>query len=159
MSLPKTSFLARLTRDVETRFTDAGMCISKVGLACSEKYGEKETQFFITGTAFKKTGEMIANITKGQRVFVTGKLQTDKWTDNNTGQNRSAISMVIESFEFIEPRDNQQQQGNFQQPQNQGFQTPQNQQFQQGQRDMQNPGGGGFQSQPRNQEQDQDLPF
>ena len=145
--LPKISFLARLTRDVETRFTDAGMCIAKVGLACSEKYGDKETQLFINGTAFKKTGEMIANISKGQRVFVAGKLQTDSWQNKETGQKRSVISMIIESFEFIEKRQENQcqqqggfqntgthgspQQPGFQQPQNNGFQAPQQPGFQQ----------------------------
>jgi len=122
MSLPKIGFLARLTRESETSYTGSGMCITKVGLACSEKYKEKETVLFITGTAFNKTAEMIAQINKGQRVYVFGKLQTDQWEDKSTGQKRSQISMIIESFEFIEKKqDNQQQnQGGFQQNNQQG---------------------------------------
>ena len=151
--LPKISFLARLTRESETFATNEGMCITKVGLACSEKYGEKETVLFIDGTAFKKTAEMIAQIGKGQRVFVTGKLQTDQWQDSESGQNRSKISMIIESFEFIEPKDQSQQPQNSGAQQQDGFNQRQpnnNQQggFQQGKQQGQhgNPAqSGGFQ--------------
>ena len=147
MALPKVNFLARLTRDVETRTTDSGMVISKVGLACSEKYGEKETVLFITGTAFKKTAEIIASVRKGQRVFVSGKIQTEQWNDKNSGEKRTATTMIIESFEFIEQKNQGQQPQQYQQPQQQGnYQQPQYQQPQP-QQPQQNHAGGnaGFQ--------------
>jgi single-strand DNA-binding protein len=148
MGLPRISFLARLTRQSETSYTGSGMCITKVGLACSEKYKDKESVFFITGTAFNKTAEMIAQVNKGQRVYVNGKIQTDRWEDKNSGEKKSATSMIIENFEFIEPKqDNQQQNQDFQQPQNngqrQGFQSQQPQSSQ-----------GGFQGPP-----DDSIPF
>ena len=102
--LPKISFLARTTRDTELIYTASGTALCKVGLACSEKYGEKETQLFIDAVAFGKTGEMINNVQKGQRVFVHGKIQTEQWQDRQ-GQKRSKISLVIESFEFIEKKE------------------------------------------------------
>jgi single-strand DNA-binding protein len=116
-----------MSREPELTYSQSGVAICRVGLACSEKYGEKETQLFIDGTAFKKTGEMLATVKKGHRVLVTGKLETQQWQDQQSGKNRSKICMLIESFEFIEPKqDNQQQpnQNGFQQPQqqNQGFQ-------------------------------------
>lgn len=159
--LPKISFLARLTRESETRATAEGMCITKVGLACSEKYGEKETVLFIDGTAFKKTAEMIAQVGKGQRVFVTGKLQTDQWQDAESGQKRSKISMIIESFEFIEPKDqNQQQQNSGAQQQQGGFNQNQpnnNQQQQQGgfQQNQNNSGSNQGQERPQYQQKQQ----
>lgn len=102
--LPKISFLARTTRDCESIFVPSGTQITKLGLACSEKYGDKETQLFIDAVAFGKTGEFIANVQKGQRVFVSGKIQTESWQDQQ-GQKRSKISMVIENFEYVEKRD------------------------------------------------------
>ena len=159
MALPKMWHMYRMTRPAELTFSSAGMAICKVGLACSEKYGEKETTLFIDGTAFKKTAEMLNNVQKGQRVFVLGKLQTEQWDDKATGAKRYKTTMIIESFEFIEKRQDQQQgqssngqgnlqqqapaQGGFQQPQQQGFQT----QPQQG-------GQAGFQAPP-----DDDIPF
>lgn len=126
--LPKISFLARMTRDPEFKTTQSGIAICKVGLACSEKYNDKETTLFISGTAFKKTAEFISTILKGQRVFVTGKIQTDTWQDQQSGQNRSQISMVIESFEYIEKKGDNSQAVNHTQHNRGGFQSPQQQQ-------------------------------
>ena len=123
--LPKISFLARLTRDPDLRFSASGMAVCKVGLACSEKYGDKETQLFIDGTCFKKTAEMIATVGKGQRVFVSGKISTDQWQDKQTGTNRSKTVMVIESFEFIESRDTSQNTSQQPAQQNNASQAPQ----------------------------------
>ena len=104
MSLPKISMLVRLTRDPEQIQTQSGTALTKLGLACSEKYKDKETQLFIDGTAFGKTAEFIASVRKGQRVFVWGKIQTESWKAQD-GSNRSKISMVIEGFEYIEAKE------------------------------------------------------
>lgn len=163
--LPRLGFLARLTRDSEVMTTQGGMVVCKLGLACSEKYKEKETKLFITGTAFGKTAEFISSIQKGQRVFVFGKIQTEEWADSSTGEKRSKTAMIIESFEYVEPRQNQGQQNNGFQNQNQGFQQqPQQQNGFQNNQNQQNNGGfqgnqpggnAGFQGPP----DDSDIPF
>jgi single-strand DNA-binding protein len=115
-----------MTREPELTFSGQGMEICKVGLACSEKYGEKETPLFIDGTAFKKTATMLNTVQKGHRIMVLGKISTESWQDKDNGAKRSKTVMIIESFEFIEPK----QPGTGQQPQNNsGFQG---QQYQQG---------------------------
>ena len=137
MGLPKYGHMYRLTRQPELTYSSNQVAICKVGLACSEKYGEKETQLFIDATAFKGTAEALANVQKGHRVFVVGKLETQQWQDQQSGQNRSKICMIIESFEFIEKKGETQQHGQ-QQNQGGGFQQPQNQ-------------GGNFQQAPNQQ--------
>lgn len=117
--LPKINFLARTTRDTELLYAQNGTAICKVGLACSEKYGEKETQLFIDAVSFGKTAEMLNNIQKGQRVFVCGKIQTDSWQDQQ-GQKKSKISLVIESFEFIEKKEGGNQSNYQQENENKG---------------------------------------
>ena len=123
MGLPKFGNIYRLTRDPELTTSNSGISICRVGLACSEKYGEKETQLFLDATAFKKTAEMLSTVQKGHRVFVHGKLETQTWQDQQSGQNRSKVCMIIESFEFIEPK--QQGQQNQAQSQPQGQYQPQ----------------------------------
>jgi single-strand DNA-binding protein len=86
------------------------MQVTKLGLAASEKYKDKETQLFLDATAFGKTAEFIATVSKGQRIFATGKIQTDQWEDKNTGDKRSKVSMIIESFDYVEKRDSATQQ-------------------------------------------------
>lgn len=127
--LPKISFLARMSRAPELSFTQNGIAVCKIGLACSEKFKEKESTLFIDATAFKTTAEMISKIGKGERVFVSGKLKTDTWQDKTTGQNRSKITLLVESFEYVEKKQQagqqqgyQQKQGTGQQVNSQGFQ-------------------------------------
>lgn len=136
MSLPKFGQLYRLTRDPEVSYSSNGVCVCRVSLACSEKYNDKETQLFIDATAFKKTAEMLGQVQKGQRVFIIGKLQTDVWKDQQSGQNRYKTCLIVDSFEFIEPKSNNSQQNYQGQQQNSGYQSNN------GQGNYQQPSGG-----------------
>lgn len=102
--LPKICHVFRLSRDPELRYTTSGTALCKAGLVASEKRGQDETTLWIDGTAFGKTAEFLHNVRKGQRVFITGRLQTDQWTDNSGGK-RSRTALIIENFEYIEKRE------------------------------------------------------
>jgi single-strand DNA-binding protein len=103
--LAKTQGVFRLTRDLELRYTTTGSPIAKLGLACSEKRNEKETQLFIDAVAFGRAAEVLNQYAgqKGTPIYITGKLQTESWVGQD-GKNRSKISLVIEDFEFIKPK-------------------------------------------------------
>ena len=111
MALCKVNGLFRLTRTAELKYTQDGKAILKLGLACSEKFGDKETQLFLDATAFGKPAEILNQYagTKGTQIFLSGKLQTDMW--EKEGVKQSKISMIIESFDFVSDQnksDNQQ---------------------------------------------------
>ena len=111
MALCKVNGLFRLTRDSELKYTQDGKAIAKLGLACSEKFGDKETQLFLDATAFGKPAEILSQYagTKGTQIFLSGKLQTDMW--EKEGVKQSKISMVVEGFDFVSGQsksDNQQ---------------------------------------------------
>lgn len=131
--LAKINGLFRLTRDVEIMYTQSGVSIAKFGLACSEKYKDKETQLFLDAVAFGKAGEILAQYagTKGTQIMLSGKLQTESWVDQNQ-QKRSKVSMTIEDFDFVSNKgtsQNQTQQQSQQQApqQQQSYQQPQQQ--------------------------------
>lgn len=99
--LAKITGIFRLTRDLELRYGTSGNAIAKLGLACSEKFKDKETTLFLDAVAFSKPAEILNQYagTKGTQLFLSGKLQTESWETD--GQKRSKVSMVIESFEFV----------------------------------------------------------
>lgn len=101
MSLPKTYGLFRLTRDAELKYSQSGSAILKMGLASSEKFGDKETQCFMDATAFGKMAEVISQYAgeKGTQIFLTGKIQTESWETD--GQRRYKNSMIVEGFDFV----------------------------------------------------------
>jgi len=123
MSLCKVNGLFRLTRDAELKYSQDGKPILKIGLACSEKFGDKETQLFIDATVFGKQAEIINEWagTKGTQIFLSGKLQTEQWVDQQSGEKRSKISMIVEGFDFVsKPKDS----GDNDRSQNRGANAP-----------------------------------
>jgi len=135
MSLPKLNGLFRLTRDAEIIHTQSGSTITKLGLASSEKYKDKETQLFIDAVAFGKTGEIISQYAgnKGTQIFLSGKIQTESWEKD--GKKNYKTSFTIESFDFVsgqsqQPQQRQAPQVEYQNPQGQQVPPPQRQQAQ-----------------------------
>lgn len=101
MSLPRLSGLFRLTRDAELKYSQQGTAILKMGLASSEKYGDKETQCFIDATVFGKPAEILNQYSgqKGNQIYLFGKLQTESWEKD--GQKNFKHSLIVEGFDFV----------------------------------------------------------
>lgn len=105
-SFNKVILMGNLTRDPETRVTATGLTISKFGLAInrvfSTKDGErKEETTFVDVDAFGKQAEVITKyIRKGDPLFIEGRLKFDQW-EANDGQKRSKLGVVLDKFEFI----------------------------------------------------------
>lgn len=95
----------RLTADPELRTTQSGTAVCSFRVAWSEKYKETETKLFLSCTAWRGTGEMVAKyFRKGQEIVVEGKLHTESWTDQDGGK-RSDIKMTVDSVHFCGPKD------------------------------------------------------
>jgi len=103
--------IGNLTRDIELRYTPSGQAIAKLGLAVSRNWRDKNSgemrqeTMFIDCDVFGRSAE-VANqyLSKGKRVLIEGRLKLDQWEDNQTGQKRSKHSVVVENFQFIEPK-------------------------------------------------------
>lgn len=102
--------MGNLTRDPETRVTATGLTICKLGLAVSRVYstkdGErKEETTFVDIDAFGKQAEVITKyMRKGKPIHVEGRLRLDQW-ESQDGQKRSKLNVVLESFQFVGGRD------------------------------------------------------
>lgn len=113
-NLNKVMLMGNLTRDPETRAAgNAQVC--EFGLATNRKWkskqGEdKEETCFVDCTAWGRTGEVIAeHFSKGRPIYVEGRLQLDQWQDQD-GNNRSKLKVIVERFEFLGGRNDQPQQ-------------------------------------------------
>lgn len=109
----QVQLFGRLTRDPELRYTASGKPVANLTLAINRIGGNDEADFFDC-TAWDKQAELISNsCQKGHRLLVWGRLQQEKWTDQQTQQTRSKVAVVVSGFSYIEPR-----------PQGQGQQQP-----------------------------------
>lgn len=107
-SFNKVILAGNLTRDPELRYTPKGMAIAKIGLAMNRTWktetGEtKEEVTFVDVDAFGRQAEVIAQyMKKGRPLLVEGRLRLDQWDDKQTGQKRSRLGVVLESFSFLD---------------------------------------------------------
>lgn len=105
-SVNKVILLGRLTRDPELRVTPNGMNICKFAIAISRKFKAndgslKEETTFVDIDAFGKQAEVVSKFfSKGKLIFIEGRLKLDQW-DSPTGEKRSKLSVVLETFQFI----------------------------------------------------------
>lgn len=108
-SFNKIILMGNLTRDCETRFANNGTAIVKFGLAVNRRFQDadgnwKEQPTFVDVTIFGKRGEAFARFHgKGKSALIEGQLRMDTWDDKQTGQKRSKLYVVADSWEFVGP--------------------------------------------------------
>jgi single-strand DNA-binding protein len=123
----KVILAGNLTRDIELRYSQAGLGIAKTAIATSRKFtanGEKKEEvMFIDITFFGRSAE-VANqyLRKGSKILVEGRLQFEQWVDQNGGK-RSKHSVAVETMQMLDSKGDGQQssaQGDYNAPQQQG---------------------------------------
>ena len=101
-----------LGRDWEQ--ANSNTVIAKNSLAVRRDFKNKQTGDYDTDwiplTAFSKTAETLMQYTsKGSKILIVGKLQTNNYTDKN-GNKRTSYDVIVDRFEFLDSKgDNQQQ--------------------------------------------------
>ncbi len=121
----KIILVGNLTRDIELRYSQAGLGIANTAIATSRKFtvnGEKKEEVcFVDITFFGRSAE-VANqyLRKGSKILVEGRLNFDQWVDQN-GQKKSKHSVTVETMQMLDSKgDNQQGGGYNNQPTNGG---------------------------------------
>ncbi len=111
----KVVLVGNLTRDIELRYSQAGMAIAKTAIATSRKFtanGEKKEEvMFIDLTFFGRSGE-VANqyLRRGSKILVEGRIQFDQWVDQNGGK-RSKHSIAVETMQMLDSKGDNQNSG------------------------------------------------
>ncbi|SHD15726.1 prophage L54a, single-stranded DNA binding protein [Staphylococcus argenteus] len=117
--LNRAVLVGRLTKDPELRSAPNGVNVGTFTLAVNRTFtnaqGEREADF-INVVVFKKQAENVKNyLSKGSLAGVDGRLQTRSY-DNKDGKRVFVTEVVADSVQFLEPKNNNQQQNdNYQQ--------------------------------------------
>jgi len=105
-SLNKTFLIGNLTRDPELRYIPSGTAVASFGLAVNRQYtnsdGEKvDDVCYIDIVAWNRLAEVAGEyLSKGQPIFVEGRLQLDSWEDQD-GKKRSKLKVVAQNIQFL----------------------------------------------------------
>lgn len=98
--LNKVILFARLTRDVDLRYTREGTAVGNLGLAINRRRGEKEEVVFVDATVWGESGAKFAEYhKKGDLVYVEGRLTMDSWEDQE-GKSRTKLKVTVEQWRF-----------------------------------------------------------
>lgn len=110
-SFNHVTLVGNLTRDPELKTTPKGTAICTFILAMNRKWKddsgtEREEVTFVDVEAWNKAGETIAKyLNKGRALLVSGRLRQDSWADKVTGEKRSRLKVVCETFQFLDSRE------------------------------------------------------
>ena|SRR5690606_6909737 len=104
--LNRCEFIGRLGRDPESRFSPDGMQIVSFSIAVGRKYKDKEETEWVNIVAFGKLAEICAEyLSKGKQIYVAGRMNTQKYQDKETGQDRYSTRIIADQLQMLGGRD------------------------------------------------------
>lgn len=106
-TLNKVMLIGHLGDEVKMHYFDGGNCIGRFPLATNESYTSKQTNERVTTTEWhnivvrNKAAEICEKyLSKGDKVYIEGRLKTRKWQDDK-GQDRYSTEIHCTDFTFL----------------------------------------------------------
>ncbi|KGI55212.1 single-stranded DNA-binding protein [Campylobacter sp. MIT 97-5078] len=99
--------LGNLTKDIELSYTQSGNAFAKGSVASNRKYKtkngeERQETTFLNFIASGKIAEICNQyLKKGSKVFMTGRLSQNNYTDKN-GNSQTSYQIVVEKIQFLD---------------------------------------------------------
>jgi single-strand DNA-binding protein len=121
--LNKVMLIGNLGKDPEIRYTQGGTAVATFNVATTEKFKGKDGQMqdqteWHRIVAWARLAEICGEyLHKGSRVYIEGRLQTRKWTDQN-GNEKYTTEIVAREMKMLSPRGGSEQDsyGGYQEP-------------------------------------------
>lgn len=97
--------IGRLTGDPEIRRTQDGLAVARFNLAVNRAVAKGDQKAdFPRCVAFGKKAEIAEKyLTKGKRIAIVGRIQTDSYKDKD-GKTVYTTDVVVEDIEFVESK-------------------------------------------------------
>ena len=103
-SLNSVSIIGNVGKEAEMRFTPSGKPVTSFSVAVNSKYGENESTEWFNIVAWNKLAETCNQyLTKGQQVFVEGRLQTRSW-EAQDGEKKYRTEIIANRVLFLGQR-------------------------------------------------------
>ncbi|MBU2928074.1 single-stranded DNA-binding protein [Winogradskyella psychrotolerans] len=114
-TLNKVMLIGNLGDEVKMHYFDDKNCVGRFPIATSETYISKQTNERVSNTEWhnivvrNKAAEICEKyLTKGDKVYIEGRIKTRKWTDDK-GMERYSTEIQCDEFTFLTPKTDQQQ--------------------------------------------------
>ena len=110
-SVNKAIIVGNLGRDPEVRYSASGNPIANVSVATTDTWRDKQSgerqektewhRVVFFGRLAEIAGEYLR---KGSQVYIEGRLQTNKWQDKESGQDRYTTEIVANEMKMLGSR-------------------------------------------------------
>lgn len=106
-TLNKVMLIGHLGDEVKMHYFEGGGCVGRFPLATNETYTNKSTNERVTNTEWhnivlrNKAAEICEKyLSKGDKVYIEGRLKTRKWQDDS-GNDRYSTEIQATDFTFL----------------------------------------------------------
>lgn len=107
----KVILIGNLGKDPEVRYTPSGLAVANITLATSESWKDKTSGEMQERTEwhrivfYQRLAEIAGEyLRKGSKVFVEGRLQTRKWQDKTTGQDKYTTEIIADNMQMLDSK-------------------------------------------------------
>jgi single-strand DNA-binding protein len=107
MAVNKHTGIGNLGRDPEMRFMADGKAVTNFSYAITEKYKDKsgqqqEVTEWVNVATLGRLAEIAGEyLKKGSKVYVEGKMKTEKYVDKASGIEKSTTKIICEKLEIL----------------------------------------------------------
>ncbi|MEE8356575.1 MAG: single-stranded DNA-binding protein [Anaerolineales bacterium] len=111
--LNKVMLIGRLGQEPEMRYTPSGRPLTKLQVAVNRSWkssdGEKKTETeWFNIVAWGKLAEICNQyLSKGQQVYIEGRLHTRQWQDDK-GNNHSSVEVIAQELLMLDSKSSEQ---------------------------------------------------
>lgn len=106
-TLNKVMLIGHLGDEIKMHYFEGGGCVGRFPLATNESYTNKQTNERVTNTEWhnivvRNKGAEICEkyLSKGDRIYVEGRIKTRKWQDES-GNDRYSTEIQCTDFKFL----------------------------------------------------------
>jgi single-strand DNA-binding protein len=110
-SVNKVILVGNLGKDPEVRYTPNGLAVANIVLATTESWKDKQSGENVDKTEwhrivlYNRLAEIVGEyLKKGSKVYLEGRLQTRKWQDKTSGQDRYTTEIVADSLQMLDSK-------------------------------------------------------
>jgi single-strand DNA-binding protein len=110
-SVNKVILVGNLGRDPEMRYTPTGLAVANITIATSEVWKDKQNGENQERTEwhrivlYQRLAEIAGEyLRKGAKIYIEGRLQTRKWQDKNTGQDRYTTEIIADTLQMLDSK-------------------------------------------------------
>ena len=108
-ALNRAQIIGHLTEDPQIRQTPSGQSVGDLNIVTKQVFktatGEQVSSAYHNVVVWRGLADISGRfLKKGSQVFISGRIQTDEWEDQNTGQKRYKTRITADEMILLDPK-------------------------------------------------------